>query len=203
MNKSYLLAWLTRLAWGILFFDLLLVAIVPANLNFDSQLLLIAYAMWLILSLIGAAAWLIVRYRTFFRTWPGWASPILAFCVSMMVFADVLPVNHPNLSFFFTLLLLVSTVCIGVATAILFWYRDVSLKLIGWISVICIWALVLSWRFQGNLMTVYMSGLVNPNQPSQSLWWANSLMCIMGWVVPLGIIGFIGHTIKLVVRELQ
>ncbi|MCP4538836.1 MAG: hypothetical protein GY832_17010 [Chloroflexi bacterium] len=203
MNKSRLLAWLTRLAWGILLFDLLLIAVVPADLNFDSELLLIAYAVWLILSLIGAAAWLIVRYRAFFRTWSGWAAPIIAFIISMMVFAGVLPVNHPNLSFFFTLLLLVSTVCIGVATAVLFWYRDVSLKLIGWISVLYIWALVVGWRFQGNLMTVYMSSLVNPNQPSQSLWWINSLMCIMGWVVPLGMIGFIGHTIKLIVRELQ
>jgi len=203
MNKSCLLAWLTRSAWGVLLFDLLLIAVVPANLNFDSQLLLFAYAAWLILSPIAAATWLMVRYRTFFRTWTGWATPILVLIISMMVFAGVLPVNHPNLSSFFSLLLLVSTVCIGVATAILFWYQDVSLKLIGWMSVIYIWALVLGWRFQGNLMTSYMSSLINPNQPPQSLWWINSLMCIMGWVVPLGFIGFVGHTIKLIVRELR
>lgn len=203
MNKSCLIAWLTRLAWGILVFDLLLVAVVPADSSFNSQLLLIAYAVWLILSLMATAAWLIIRYRAFFRTWLGWATPILALILSMMVFAGVLPVNHPNLSFFFSLLLLVSTVCIGVATAILLWYRDVSLKLIGWISVIYIWALVLGWRFQGNLITLYMSGLVYPNQSSQSLWWLNSLMCIVGWIVPLGIISCVGHTIKLVIRELR
>ena len=202
MSKSRFTAWLTRLAWGVLLFDLLLIFAVPADLNFNSELLLIAYAAWLIFSLPATTAWLIIHHRAFFRTWPGWAISILMLILSMMVFTGVLTVNHPNLSLFFSLLLWVSTICIGVSTAILLWYRDASLKLIGWISVTYIWALVLGWRFQGNLITLYLSGLTHSNQSSQ-LWWLNSLLCIAGWIVPLGMISFVGHTLRLITHELQ
>jgi len=188
------------LAWGLLLFDLLLILVVPADINFGSLLLLVAYAAWLILSLLAASTWLMIRYRMFFRIWSGWAIPIIMLFLSSMVFYGVLPVRHPNLSHLFSLLLIVSGWSVGVATAILLWYRNVGLDLMGWGLVILIWVLLFSWRCQGNLIELWLSSL---NQPVESspLWWFNPLLCSFSCIAPLGIIGFLGHTVRLIVQE--
>ena len=61
----------------------------------------------------------------------------------------VLPVRHPNLSLLFSLLLIVSGWSVGVATAILLWYRDVGLGLIGWGLVILFGYCCLAGAFRG------------------------------------------------------
>jgi hypothetical protein len=201
-KSTGLIIWLTRLAWGLGILDLLLILVVPADTSFNSLLLLIAYAVWLILSLIAASTWLIIRYRALFRTWLGWAMPLVALLFSSMVFYDILPVRHANISLIFSLLVIVSGWSIGVATAVLLWYRDVGLGLIGWGAVTMIWALLFGWRFQGNLVELWLSGLDQLAQPSP-LWWFHPLLCSFGCIAPLGIIGFLGHTVRLIVQEWQ
>ena len=199
-KRTGLTVWLTRLAWGLLILDLLLIFVVPADMAFDSLVLLVAYALWLILSLIAASTWLIIRYRAFFRTWQGWVVPLIMLFLSSMVFYGVLPVRHPNVSLLFSLLFVVSGWSVGIATAILVWYHDVGLSLIGWGLVTLIWGLVFGWRFQGNLAEMWLSDLSRLSEPSP-LWWLNTLLCSFGCIAPLGIAGFLGHTIRLIVQE--
>ena len=202
MNKTSVSLWLTRLAWGVLALDTILVFLVPTEINSGNWLLLVGYALFLISSLVIAASWIVIHHRAFFRTWPGWATPTLVFVLSGMVQGGVLPVRHPNVSFFFTLLFIVSGWCIGISTMILLYYRDVGLQLLGWGSVVMIWAMLLGWRFQGDLVQLYVSSLTQSNMPSP-LWWLNSLMCVLWWIIPLGIIGFLVHTVRLIWRELR
>jgi hypothetical protein len=202
MKESALASWLTRAIWGLLILDLLLILVVPAEMSFNSLLLLVAYAVWLILSLIAISTWLIVRYRTLFRTWPGWAVPVVVLLLSSLVFYGVLPVRHPNISLLFSLLLIVSGWSVGVATAVLLWYRDVGLGLIGWGAVIVIWALLFGWRAQGNLIDLWFSSLSQPAE-SSPVWWPGPLLCSFGCVLPLGVVGFLGHTVRLIVQEWQ
>jgi hypothetical protein len=201
VKKSSLTLWITRLAWGLLSFDLLLIFIVPTDTNiFDSLLLMIAYAGWLILTSIIASTWLIIRYRAFFHTWPGWAVPLILLILSSLVVQNVLFVSHSNLSLFFAMLFLTSVWSVGVATAILLWYRDIGLGLMAWGLAIFIWVVLLTWRFQGNSIELVLSSLNHPNEPSP-LWWFNPLICIFGWIIPLGIVSFLGHTLRLIIRE--
>ncbi len=202
MRKATLTLWLTRLAWGLLIFDVLLIFVVPADTHFGSLLLMIAYAAWLILTLVITSVWLMIRYRAFFRTWPGWAVPLITLILSSLVIQGILPVSHPNFSLFFSMLFVVSVCSAGVATAILLWYRDVGLGLIAWGLVILVWMLLFSWRFQGNLIELFFSSLIHPDKPSP-LWWWNSLVCVCGWIIPLSVISFLGHTLRLILREWQ
>jgi hypothetical protein len=202
VRRSGLSLWMTRLAWGLLLLDLLLILIVPADASFDNLLLLIAYTLWLILSLIAIATWLIIRYRHFFRGWLGWSTPIIALVLSDMVFQGKLTVSDPNLSLFLTLLFVVSIWSVGVATAILLYYHDVGLGLMAGASAMTIWILLFAWRFQGNLIELVFLNLVHPDEPSP-LWWFNPIMCIVGWIFPLGGISFLVHTGRLIMRELR
>lgn len=202
MKKSNLGLWLTRIAGGLIILDLLLIFVVPAGITFGSLLLVIVYAAWLVFTLIIASLWLTIRYRGFFRTWPGWAIPLVLLVFSSMVVQGVLPVTHPNFSLFFAMLFVVSICSVGIATAILALYRDVGLGLVAWGLVILIWALLLSWRFQGNLIELSVYSLIHPGEPPP-LWWFNQLMCILGCVFPLGVISFVGHTLRLILRECQ
>lgn len=202
MKRTGLILWLTRLALGLLTFDLLLIFVVPVDTNFDSLLLLVAYTAWLIFTLVIASMWLMIRYRAFFRTWLGWVVPLILLILSSLVVQGVLPIRHPNFSLFFSMLFVVSVCSLGVATAILLWYRDVGLGLIAWGLVILVWVLLLGWRFQGNLIELSFFNLIHPDEPPP-LWWFNPLMCILGWIIPLGVISFLGHTLRLIVCEWQ
>lgn len=200
MKRMSLSLWGTRLAWTLLAFDLLLIFAVPADADLGSLVLLLAYAGWLLASLVLASAWLLIRYRKLFRAWWGWLIPVLCLFLSSMVSQNILSVGNPNLSFFFALLFIVSGCCVGVATAILLWYRDVSLSLMAWGTVIVMWALVFAWRFQGNLIELSLQSLAHPDEPS-ALWWFNSLLCLGGWIFPLGVVSFLAHTVRLILRN--
>lgn len=201
MRKLRYTFWLTRVAWGITLVDLLLIFFMPADLKFDNIKLFIIYSAWIILSPILASTWLIIRYRSFFRTWPGWITPIITFIFSTMVFQDIISVHQPNFNFFFTMLSIISSWAIGVATIVLLWYRDVGLGLVGWGAVIIVWVMVFAWRLQGNLMDIFILALEHPNDKPWPLWWLNPLICLIECIVPLGIIGFLGHTVRLIIRE--
>ena len=204
MKKVSLNSWLTRLAWGLLGFNLLVIFLVPADIHFDG-VLLFSYTGWLTLSLVAASTWLVIRYRTFFRTWSGWAISAASLILCSVIIQGVLPIHHPNFFLFFSLFLIVSGWSVGVATAILLWYYDIDtgLKLIGWVAIIFIWSLVLFSRFfPGNIVEFLMLDFTYVEKPSP-LWWLQPIICVTGWVVPLGILGFLGHAVRLIIREFE
>ncbi|MBU0512033.1 MAG: hypothetical protein KJ638_10100 [Chloroflexi bacterium] len=200
MNKSCLLFWLTRLSWGLLVLDLVSIFLVPADTDFGSLALMLVYAGWLILTLVGATTWLMVAYRGFFQTWHGWTLPVSVLVLNNLVSAGVFPISNPNLAFFFTLLNIVSAWAVGVATVILLWYRDAGLRLVALVFVIFVWTTFLAWHFQGNLIEILFLSVNRPNEPSP-LWWLNPLFCIFWWVIPLGLISFVGHTLRILAEE--
>lgn len=202
MRKSGCTLWLNRFAWGIVLVDLMLILLVPAELSFGNMALLIAYAIWLILSPIVASTWLVVHYRSFFRKWLGWILSIIVLLFSNLVFQDIIPIQQPNIDLFFTLLFSVSCWIFGIATIVLLWYRDIGLGLIAWGSVIMVWILLFAWRFQGDLIELSIYNLAHLDEPAP-LGWAYPFICIFGWIVPLGIFSFLGHTVCLIVHELK
>jgi len=68
--------------------------------------------------------------------------------------------------------------------------------------VAIVWVLALAWRFQGNLMELWLFSLNYPDS-TNPLWWFNPLICFLWWVLPLGIISFAGHTISILVKEMR
>lgn len=192
--------WISRIAWGVIVFDLLLILILPADTNFGNLILLLAYTAWLILSWLLASIWLMFRHRKIFRTWWGWLATILGLIISNVLAQDVLFTCGTNLHLLFSLLSIFSGFYVGIATVILLYYHDVGLRLIAFGSAGLIWTFLLGWRFRGNLLELFFNMLAAFGEPA-SLWWFDSLWCITGWIIPLGFIGFIVHTLRLLIKE--
>jgi len=203
MIKISLPSWLNhRFAWWMLIFDLGLIFIIPDDIDFFGSLaLMLIYGSLLIISVLVATTWLMIAYRQIFRFWVGWTIPIILLAISSHVVTDAWPIDQPKLSLFFTILTVVSIWMIGLATALLLWYRDAGLGLIGWTLVIYVWTSALTWRFQGNFLELFLFSMNNPDFPDP-LWWFRPLFCLTGWVVPLGLFGFIMHTIRVLSKEL-
>ncbi|MCP4111356.1 MAG: hypothetical protein GY749_38475 [Desulfobacteraceae bacterium] len=197
-KNSNLILWLTRLSWGTIILNLLFILIGPflfGDLQLsDSFAASIPY--WLIISSIVACTCLIIRYRTFFRTWAGWTTPILLLIICTPFVEKVIPVNNCSHSFFFIVLCKISICSVCLATAILLCYRDVGLELIAWGSAIFIWIMALGWYFQGNLIELHF---VSPS----SLWWMMPFIYVAELIIPLGFISFTVHTIKLIIQEVK
>lgn len=196
-KKSNLMLWLTRLSWVAITLNLLFIFIGPYLFG-DMQLSDIyinLIVLWLILSSIGASTCLIICYKRFFARWAGWATPILLLIISIPVVEKAIPVSNSSLSLFFTVLSAVSIWSVGLATAILLWYRDAGLKLIAVGSVMFIWIVAIAWRFQGNLIELHF---VSPS----SLWWLTPFIYVAEWIIFLGFISFILHSIRLLMQEI-
>jgi hypothetical protein len=175
MKKAGVVLWLTRVALVVLGINCILIFAIPADMTFDNALFLILYSVWLVCSILIASTWLMLRYRRFFTKWYGWGIVTGALFAGHLVNSGALQVKHPNLSFFFTMLTLFSIWWVGVATAIMLWYRDASLWLFGLLSILLTWSLFFSWRFRGNLMELYIASVGSPKQ-SSPFWIFNSLL---------------------------
>jgi hypothetical protein len=201
MEQSRLTLWATRLAWGLLALDLAPIFIVPANANFGSRILMYAYAAWLIATLFAATIWLMITHRRFFRSWLGWSIPVILLLFSNLVVQGVLPINQPNLFFFFSLLAMVSLWLVVVASGILLWHRDVGFGMIGWGLALFVWLAYFAWRFQGNLIELWFFSMGQPGATSP-LWWFGPIVWILLWNFIIGMISFVGHTLRIFAKEL-
>jgi hypothetical protein len=161
----------------------------------DLSVLLLSYTCGILPMFFIAITWLMLSHRKIFTNGWGWITPVICLAVSS------LSVSQPTISFLLNTLVLLSNWAIGVATAILLWQRDLGLKLLGWVSIAYIWTLMLAWRYQGNLIELWIQSLNNFNG-SSPLWWLN-LWCVAAWVVPISLLSVIGHTVRLLWRELH
>jgi hypothetical protein len=194
-------AWLTKLAWIILLFNALLIFLVPGD-TFRSLLPVLLYLGWLLLSSTLVLTWLSYYHRTFFRRWRGWAISVVLVTVILFFTSSNILSLPSQLSLFFSVLIIPSLWLLFLASVILLWYRDVGLALLGWGSIIYVWSLFLSWRYQGNLLELWLYSLNYPDAPSP-LWWLNTLFCLSACIFPVAIFSLLGHTVRLIIHELR
>lgn len=192
---------LTRLAWGVLAFNILLILLIPGD-AFRSILLALGYAGWLLLSSVLVFTWLPFYYRAFFRRWSGWIISVVFVVIALFFTLNNTLSLPPQLSLFFSILVIPGLWLMLLATAILLWHRDAGLALLGWGSIIYIWSVFLAWRYQGNLLELWLQSLNHPDAPSP-LWWLNTLFCLSSCIFPVAIVSLLGHTFRLVGRELR
>lgn len=191
--------WMTCIAWALIVLDMFLVlAIGDVNC---ANVLLFLIVMWLIPTLIGASTWLIIHYRAFFKTWLGWIIPFISLFLSGLAVQASPGIDLGCFASLAVFVFLTSFWGIIPITIIYQRHNDVGLKLIAWGSIIVVWSFVFAWRLQGNLIEALLRNL-SPSAPSLQLWWLNPVICIIWWVIPVGIISFLYHTIRLIVHEL-
>lgn len=201
VKRSGLAKWLVRLSWSWLAFDLVLVFAAPVQYQAGEIALLLLISAWLFLSLLGAVTCLMVVYRSSFQSWLSWAVLVMVLLIASLLSGLGSGIAGPHISLLLTLLHLMSIVAVGVGTAIFLYYRDASLSMLAWFSMISIWLMVFAWKGYGNLIEIM---LLSAGQPAAGapVAWLGSLWCLAFWIIPIGIISFLGHTIRLVLREL-
>ncbi len=193
--------WLVYLSWGVTLMSLLLVFTLPLQFRSEQSLLVLVYLLVLLVSLCAGLSALVLAYRKFFSSWLGWGL-MLGLMISFHLLVS-LPAGKlsPRLSLFVSLGMVAFSLGVGVASVLLLWRRDHGLPLLAWATVGSIWLILVGWRIQGSLIELAFD--VMQSQNTTPLWWLNSLCCALGWVLPLGLFSFVGHTLKLIVWELE
>lgn len=205
-TRSILSVWLTRLAWGLIILDLIL-SLIPINVIFPSTMpeqVVVLWALiivvWIIGTLCVATTWLIFRYRAFFHTWIGWWSTFLMLFLSGAIAQGAIPATPDVISSMFSFIQICSLWSLIPVTGLRLWRQDVGLRMVGWGILAVIWGFFGALRFEGNLIADFLLALSAPSQ-QQPFWWLSPLLCILWWVIPAGVIGFVGHSIRLLAHE--
>lgn len=193
--------WLTWLIWGLILFNVVLVFAVPVD-AFTTLAQGLAYFSWLTLTSLLAVSWFAFAYRSYFQSWPGWVLSLVLVVLSLFFTIGTTLHLPAQLDFFFAILVLPTLWLLFLSTIVLSWRRDVGLLFLGWVPVIFIWAAFLSWRYQGNIIEMWLNDLNQPDAPS-SLWWLNTLFCLSFCILPIAAFSFLGHTIRLLAREFR
>ncbi len=197
-SKSQLL---TRLAWGMVLLNIALVFVVPGD-TFTTLAQGLAYVGWLTLTSMLAISWLAFIYRSYFQSWSGWVFSLVLVMISFF-FTIGTTLHLPfQLDFFFSILVLPTLWLLFLSTIILLWRRDVGLLFLSWIPILYVWSVFLAWRYQGNLIKLWLNSLSQSGTPSP-LWWLNTLFCLSSCVLPIAAVSFMGHTVRLLVHEFR
>jgi len=188
--------WLHRMIWLVLIADIILI-LIAHKLRFKEIEPAMRFVYWLLGSLAVVSTWLVIWYRAFFRTWTGWLSVLLIMFLSSLVTQEVIPVKTPPFQLFLLMLFLTCFWALGPVSGVVLWYKDKGLHFIALGSIVVVWIVTLSWSTQGNFFQLIFTLI---NQPA-TFWWLPSWLCLCIWIVPLGIVGFLGHTARLIVKE--
>jgi hypothetical protein len=82
-----------------------------------------------------------------------------------------------------------------------FWYaykNGVSLRFMGWGSIVFMWSILLAWKATGNLLEKWIGSM---SSTSNDLWWLYALMYGSAWIVAAGLIAFLVETIRALKKE--
>lgn len=201
MKTSLLIQWLTYAVWGIMSFDLLLVFIIPVEIDANNWEWIIVFIAWEFLSLWFSVTWLIIFYRSFFSSFLGWMTPVVCLVSTNFWVGGGSPIQNARVDMLISLAFVTSIWAVGVTTALYLWHHDHGIQLCGIFLLLFMWTLVFLYRAHGNLMETMLLNIIRSDVPSP-LGWLNPFFCILGWLIPLGIVSFLIHTIRLFASEL-
>lgn len=114
----------------------------------------------------------------------------------------VLPLLNQDLQALFVLIYLVSLCATCLTTILVVYYNDAGLAVTGWSLLLVIWGFVLIWLFYGNVFAL-LSGMLTGQTSPIVQWQLNNLVCVSWCLVPIGLVGFVYHTLRLVANELK
>ena len=199
-NKSRLFLWVKQLSWALILLDLILIFLVPTEINSNNFAFMLTYGIWLFITLFLATTSLMIIYRSHFQYWVGWIISIIILVFSNFFSSGHIQVNNSRLSFFSIMITIFSMWGVGVATIIFLWYRDYGLRLVASALVIITWIGFLVWNVQGNVFDLLITS-VNQPEISSPLWWLYPLFCVLWWIIPIGISSFVVHTFRILASE--
>lgn len=199
MRKYIDLRRVTVWLWGIVALDIVIIFVV-AGWQFSSLGLLLALAAWLLLSMGGAAIGLTFCYRRYFAHWWTWLALLALWVAGALVVHEDIKIPQAALSFLLTMLFFCGGLSLLIALCLRLYQRDFGISLIGWMTVICIWSIVIMWRVYGDLIEAMFQSAERPSQPSP-VWWSSLLLSSACCLVPVALLSVVWHTIVLLRRD--
>jgi hypothetical protein len=188
---------ITRAAWGILLVDG--VALLLGDLVRHAALQLLIYCALVPLSLFLAVAWLVWVYRSQFARLRGWLAVVLLFVAISLL--QTFQQAAPSLSLLLPVLLLTAMWLVLLASTVFLSKHDAGLSIIAWTSLLGIWFLYLLWRSQGNLI-MHLLAFMEPTNRPLAIQFLEPLFFLSACLLPLGFFSFLGHTLRLLIKEM-
>ena len=184
------------LLWGILALDIALIFLIG-----DKSLNTIwVLAIWLFLSLGIVTTLLPILHRQHLAKTKVWLVLLSLFLLGGLVVFGPLTITHSGFSALGAMLFIFDGWAMLVGLLIVLYEHDIGIKLIAWLTITVIWASVLLWRLQGNLVEAMFHSL-QTGEPVAAISWLNVLLTTAFCLVPLALISFAWHTLILLKRE--
>ncbi len=188
-----------RIAWAGFVGAYLVLLLLPESIAGTLAWLTLAAGAFAILVSIFCAAMLVILYRWFFAQWRGVAICVVTLGVGRWTTATGLMTGRAQLAVL--VLTLDAMLVLGICLALMLWKRDAGLPLVGWALVGFIWTMLIVNRVQGDIVEVLLRSMGNAS--IYPTWWLDPFFCFLWWAVPLGVLSFLWHTLRLIRKEVH
>ncbi|MHC1732917.1 MAG: hypothetical protein AB9888_12940 [Bacteroidales bacterium] len=197
MKTSSLIKWGDRLSWAVLMANLLLILAIPTESSESDLLFLLMILICFFGGAIGAITWLVIRHNFYFRTFKGLSSIFVCFLLSsLFTSSSILPPANERLSLLSNLSYILLGWGFGLSSAVFLIFHDIGIRIIAITTVVFVWGAFFAWKIQGNLIELLVNALTQTGQVTP-LWWLSPSMCILGWLLPLSVISFFAHSVRI------
>jgi len=179
-----------RFSWAIIFITITLNILLSEK---SPPLVFVSLFIILTLCFIASSLYLMFVYRAYLINWTTFIVSILLLYINL-VGIDFIQYVHGIIArlliMFFGLIFLGTIFVIGN----FLWYRDKSIPLISWSSIIYLWLTCVAWKIDGNLIHHWLTN-------TGKLWWFSPLTFITLWIFFFGLISFIKHSFHIISNE--
>ncbi len=192
-----------KIGWGVFLTSMLILIIVTGLSSITwPQPMIILISLLLFLGLLSGQLLLVWGYRSHLHK-TGlvvWAVGLLF--VSFLIYTQPSLANHRLLPIQFlttiNIVWLFSYIFVlGFILALHLYYRDHSVLFIALVLLMLVWANLIFFTRTGS--DNFFAHLLNGEMPPLLL----TLICLVFWIIPLGIVSFLLHTAKIVNKELN
>jgi hypothetical protein len=202
----------SRLGWVIVAGGSALLFLLPGDysgpaVSAETWLLLMAlFLLTIWLGLFLGVLLLIAGHLAFFKRVEGvllFAS-LMAICLRLwpLIAGSEAPANWlvRQLAFVATFWLFVLPFALGVVLLIYLVYRDKAVQATAVTLMLFIWTMLIYARYYG---PEYLVREILMGGTPEQIWWFQTILCLTFWLLVLGPLSFLGHTVRLVYQELS
>lgn len=194
--------WLAYAGWAVLLLDVVL-ALTFEGYQFTEQTIvwLLLLTSWLLGSLFAIAMLLPILYYQYLSSRTTWLILLGLWTMSFLIKQGIILRQFERLQTASLLLLMFDSLAIAMSLCLLLVKRDLGLTIIGWLSIAWVWTGAVIASQQPNIIDALTQFLLL-GQPS-SLWLFGILSNMLCCLMPLALLSFTGHTLALIIREMN
>lgn len=199
MKTSCWIAALKNGAWGILLFNMLLLAGLH-DYTFSSFIFVLVLLGWVILSSLAAALALPFFYQKLLSRWWYWTI-LLGLIVSDVAVYQDLSTQAQTLPTLTRLIAFLARFALITSLTIQLAKRNFGLRLLAWLSLFWIWSVAIFVLGGTDIVEALLQAV--SSEPSLTMWWIANLGIELILLVPFALASFLWHSGCTLLREVR